>query len=215
MKAAVISDYLVVRLGLRALVERSGCQVVLELPADEGAVGRLRRRQCELALLDAVTTSVQTREAICRSLETSVDPPHLLAVEWQGCRPAQLSRLRQLGLLGCVSLASDPTPLTCALSAAGNGQSAFVVPGRNDGRSHVPDGRVGPELLEQDEEILRALANTPCGYAAVGQGLGYSASTVRHRVEDLKNHFGLSTLYRLGIWARRWGIVDQLRDCTG
>jgi len=71
-------------------------------------------------------------------------------------------------------------------------------------RSHPPPADGGPQLSEEDEDLLRLLA---AGFKdeAIARQLGITSRTVSRRLADVMREFGVSTRFQLGLLLARQG----------
>jgi DNA-binding NarL/FixJ family response regulator len=209
-RVAVLSDYPIIRLGLRAAAENVAAEVVLEATPSIEAVPRLAALRVDIGLLDIGTTPLTTVRALCAALVEAAAAARVIGVECAEPRPATRLPLVEAGLAGYVCLACGPEVLGAALNAVSRGESVtYVRTGRDDRNplELLTSVLAAPRLEEVDTQILRLLA---LGHIdrVIGAQLGMSETTVKRHVALLEQRFHCATRFQLGVWAASVGLVE-------
>lgn len=204
---AVVSDYSVVRAGLRALLGEGLTNVVAESPRSMAGVAGLWDVRLRLVLLDLSLPLTEACFEICRHLPQRPDAPTIIGVHCWGPHPTRIADLVSAGLGSYVSIARDGSALRAAVQALR----------RHEAMISVPDGSVldtllgGPMVTRLDVQIIGLLVRGLTD-KEVGSRLGLSASTVKHRVNAVEKDHGLAGRCQLGAWAIRLGVVVPGED---
>jgi DNA-binding NarL/FixJ family response regulator len=119
----IISNYHLIRGGLRALAERVGAVVSVEIGVGVDAGKELSQSHCDAALLDLTEPKLAAKT--CRYLSSRVDSPPTTGVDCFGCALGELHELMAAGMRGYVSVRQNVAPLEQAIVAAGRGDTVI------------------------------------------------------------------------------------------
>jgi DNA-binding NarL/FixJ family response regulator len=111
---------------------------------------------------------------------------------------------------GYVSLVHDSAALGQAVAAAERSETVIHVETRSGEGGAIPvlvSLGGSTRVSELDGEILRLLAHGSKD-KGIAEGLGFSESYIRHRVQDLERRFAASTRFQLGCWAVWYGLAE-------
>lgn len=200
LRIGIVSDFPVIRLGLRVAVEATGARVTFEGAADPKSVGEAACC-CDVMVVDVGTTPGQTSLVICKGMTEDARRAVPIGVECCGFRSVTLRALVDAGLAGCVSLDDGVGPLGACLTSAVQGESFFQFP-----RS-IRSVASRLDVSERDIEML-SLMSAGLTYKEVADELQCGESTVKHHVERLRARLCFRTQFQLGAWARRCCLVS-------
>jgi DNA-binding NarL/FixJ family response regulator len=221
LKIVIISDYSVIRIGIRAAVAPLSPDDIVESPASPSAVAALLLSETDaaletvVALIDVTMTPLDTSASICQVLRSAPNTKGLIGVDALGSRTHAVIHLVEAGLTGFVSVTGDATPLMNAIAASVRGESVIQVPSGSAlgiDRGPLVDIVRSPKVEQQDIEILR-LMGRGLKDRGVAEMLGFCESTVKHPVLALEQRFTISTRFQLGAWANEHALTVPQLEC--
>jgi len=208
LSLGIISDYPVIRLGLRALVEGHGWQVAFDRAVESSAVSPSTICS-DMIVLDLGTTSSDRALALMHTFESFPRRPLFLGIACMGRPAGSLHGLFDAGLAAYVSLETDPQALIGALHIVAAGGTIVHIPGQGSHRPaprHFMETVIGPHLSDREVAVLQLLGQGMVD-RQVGQELGFSALAIKHLMELLERRECLKTRFQLGAWACKQGFA--------
>jgi len=209
----VAEDHLVVRLGIRGLLNGTDFQVVDEVSSGPEVIEKLEERQASGTLPNIVLLDVRMRggdglSAIGKIKQTYPNLPVVVYSNYDN--PTFVARAVALGASGYV-LKSEPFDhLLKAMRVAMRGELSWSreelrrVTGALSTPRVVSDIEV--PLTQRESEVLGQLANGLTN-KEIAVALGISYETVKEHVQHILHKIGVSDRTQAAVWAVRNGLV--------
>lgn len=202
----LIDDHVVMREGLRALLEGEGYEVVGEADAPTPAIADILRLRPDLVLLDlslgARSGFEVLQELRRRELQTRV------VVLSMSSQPLHVAEAMRLGALGFVLKGAPSSNLLTAIASAvnghrylGEGEADLAIRGLTEMRSSPADS-----LSPRERQILVMVARGASS-SAIGRELHLSPKTVDTYRSRLMAKLNLGDVPAVVRWAIRQGLV--------
>jgi DNA-binding NarL/FixJ family response regulator len=204
----IADDHLVVRLGLKNVLNGSGIEVTAEATSGEQVFERVKENRPDVVLLDVRMPGGDGLHVLGRLKLDYPDLPVVIFSTYDN--PTYVARAVALGASGYV-LKSDPRErLIDAIQTAERGESAWTreelrrVTGALATPRVVSDVEV--PLTQRESEVLRQLANGLTN-KEIALALGISYETVKEHVQHILRKIGVSDRTQAAVWAVRKGLV--------
>jgi DNA-binding NarL/FixJ family response regulator len=195
IRTLLVDDHLIVREGLRALLEMDpvggerAIEVVGEAADGTSALARCEELRPEVIVLDLSLPKVSGME-VAKSLRRQQNPPAIVVLSMH-ISPEHVRQAQEQGVAAYVVKGTGVSDLASAIRRAVRGERTF------------PELRpeAGPTLTEREREVLIQIAQGASN-REVAARLGISVHTVNthrvHLMEKLKAH-DVATLTRLAV----------------
>jgi two-component system, NarL family, nitrate/nitrite response regulator NarL len=214
----LISDVLLVRAGVRHVLEADGIPVVHEAATCEEALAKDERPDIILLDLDSRTETFVCVQDLVSEAESS-----RVIVLSDRHRAADQAMLIEVGAMGTVLKSEPPEMLIKAIRKVHAGEvwldrtNTAQVLSRIARRRRSMDieARKIASLTKREHEII-ALIGEGLKNAAIGERLFISESTVRNHLTSILDKLGVSDRFELAVYAFKHGLVryndaDQVR----
>ncbi len=206
-RVLLADDHVVVRDGLKALLEREGFDVVGEASTGREAVELARELRPDVAVLD-ISMPVLGGVQAARALRESAPSVRLVALTVHSEEQYVLGAL-EAGFTGYVLKSQAGSQLVSAIQEVANGSvylSASISPtvlAGYLGRVHLP----GDPLSPREREVLQLLAE---GKATkeIAAALGISARTAESHRKRIKSKLRIRDTAGLVRYAIRRGLIE-------
>lgn len=203
MKAIIVDDHAIVRMGLRAVMENAGVTVEADFARAEDAISWLRAHAIDLVIMDLRFKQDGAMDGISavRTIKQMGGPP-VLVVTTYGSEPEILGALAA-GAAGYVLKDADTKEIKRAVFAAANGEQ-FLGSGVAAQISHD----VKPELTGREMEVLRLVAQGETN-AGVANALFVSEATVKTHLNRVFDKLGVNSRTAAVAKARSVGLLEE------
>jgi len=207
----IAEDHLMVRAGLRALLERASYDVIGEASNGLEAVNMVSRLKPDILLMDIMMprlNGIQAAERI-RDLKLSV---HIILLSMHADEGLVRQAL-QSGVKGYVLKTSASDELLLAVQAASRGEiylsssiSSILIDNASQWKTGVPDKPLDT-LSPREKEILQLIAEAHTS-AEIGEMLFISEKTVEKYRSSMMKKINIHNLAGLVRFAIKSGLVD-------
>lgn len=209
----VAEDHLVVRIGIRSLLNDSDIEVIDEAMSGPELMHKLAERQATDSLPNVVLMDVRMPEGdglqILGRLKLAY--PNLPVVLFSTYdNPTYIARAVALGASGYVLKSEPKESLLAAIRTAVRGELNWSrdelrrVTGALSTPRIVSDVEV--PLTQRESEVLEQLANGLTN-KEIALALGISYETVKEHVQHILHKIGVSDRTQAAVWAVRKGLV--------
>lgn len=207
----LIDDHVLVREGLRALLEAAGHAVVGETGEPTRALADLAALAPEVVLLD-LNLGTRSGFEVLAQLQAR-DLPTRAIVLTMSAQPRDVAEAMRLGAWGYVLKGSPGEELLEAVRRVCQGQRHL---GENESALAmralaVPAHKAGGSLSPRERQVIVMVARGASS-AAIGEQLHLSPKTVDTYRSRLMTKLGLSDIPALVRWAVREGLID-INEC--
>lgn len=202
----LVDDHVLVREGLRTMLEAAGHQVVGEAASPTPALADLVRLEPDLALVDL---NLGQRSGL--ELLPDIQRRHLatkVIVLSMSARPQHVSEAIRMGALGYVLKDASASTLLEAIDAVLQGRR-YLGPHEAElaARGLADEGRSGHMLSARERQVLVLVARGASS-SEIGEQLHLSPKTVDTYRSRLMAKLGLEDVPALVRWAIREGLVS-------
>lgn len=200
IRALIAEDHTIVREGLRALLTRSGIEVVGEAADGEAAVREALRLRPDVVVMDLSMPVLDGVEAT-RSIAAQGGPPVLVLSMHGG--PEHVDPAVRAGARGYLVKGSGLGELVTAIESVARGE-LFIRGGAAAPRPPKPGD---PPLTPREREVLSLVARG-LSSAEVASALTVSVKTVETHRANLLQKLAVPNVAALVSKALRLGLVD-------
>jgi two-component system, NarL family, nitrate/nitrite response regulator NarL len=211
IRLLLISDFLVVRAGLRHLLEANEITVVGEVSTCEDALPVAKDQRPEVILVD-LDSSAETFACV-QEFGSGAVRSRVIALSDRS-HSAEYALLVELGAMGMVLKSEPPEVLVKAIRKVHAGEvwldraNTALVLGRISQRQRGIDleAQKIAALTKREHEII-ALVGDGLRNAAIGERLFISESTVRNHLTSILDKLGVADRFELAVYAFKHGLV--------
>ena len=214
VRVLVVDDHHLFRVGIRALLEEEGFEVV-DAVSGEAALRRLDGFAPDVVVMDLNMPGMSGIEAT-RRIVTARPGTAVLMLSIAGEGDDLLEALRA-GATGYLLKDARLEEIVAGIRAAADGHSAIALPlartlvkeVRGSGERRSPERPALPVALsDREREILRLLASG-CDNATIGRRLFLSPSTVKGHVSRVLDKLGVDNRVQAAAYAIRHRLSDD------
>ena len=205
MKILLVDDHVIVRSGLRNLLE-AGCHAqIIEASDGREALQQVRAEKPDLVLLDLNLPGMGGLELLRRILIE--DKSTRILVLSMHAEPLYVTRAMELGARGYLSKHASADELLAAVRRISDGgrhiENAIA---QELALQQVSSGRGLQDLTERDIEIMRLLAEGQ-SLAEIADALGVGYKTVANACSGIKSKLGVARTSDLVRMAMTLGVA--------
>ena len=208
IKIVIADDHEIVRIGLKALFERTNISVVGEAADGNAAYKVAKKHKPDLVLLDVRMPEVDGLSCLAR-LKLDLPKTHVLMFS-SFDNPTYLARALALGASGYLLKSVSPDKIVSAIRSVANGDAIWAkeelrrVSGALGAPSVTSDGDV--QLTKREGEVLKQLAFGLTN-KEIAQALGISYETVKEHVQHILQKLAVTDRTQAAVWAVRKNLV--------
>lgn len=212
VRVVIADDHAVVREGLRAVLTRTGFEVVGEAATGREAVEAAVRLRPDVVLMDIRMPDGDGLQALERIKRLCPSVRVLILTTY--ANPGYMARAITLGAAGYLTKDADPDQIVRAVRAVVAGDSpldyellrqALQVVSAQVATCPSPDDDLVEPLTEQEKAILRLIA-AGLNNEEIAQTLRISVNTVKTHVRHIFQKLGVSDRTQAAVWAVRHGL---------
>jgi len=205
MRILLVDDHVIVRSGLRNLLNAAGETEITEAANGREALLRLRQERPDLVLLDLNLPGLGGLELLRRMLQE--DRSARIVVLSMHAEPLYVWRAMEIGACGYLSKNASADELLRAVRRAAEGGRYIEneIAQELALRSLAPEGGL-QDLTERDLEIMRLLAEG-MSLAEIADALGLGYKTVANACSQIKAKLGVARTSDLVRLATTLGVV--------
>ncbi|MEV6180322.1 response regulator transcription factor [Streptomyces sp. NPDC052015] len=191
VRLLVCDDHVVVRAGLRALLDSApGIEVVGEAGTGEEALALTARVTPDVVLMDLqLGDGIDGVETTRRLTTAPGTAPHVLVLTTYDT-DADITRAIEAGATGYLLKAERPEELFAAIHAAAQGRTALSAPVASRVMANLRSPR--PSLTDRERDILAQLARG-LGNREIARALFISEATVKTHLRRIYDKLGVDT----------------------
>jgi DNA-binding NarL/FixJ family response regulator len=191
VRLLVCDDHVVVRAGLRALLDSApGIEVVGEAGTGEEALALTARLTPDVVLMDLqLGDGIDGVETTRRLTTAPGTAPHVLVLTTYDT-DADITRAIEAGATGYLLKAERPEELFAAIHAAAQGRTALSAPVASRVMAKLRSPR--PSLTDRERDILAQLARG-LGNREIARALFISEATVKTHLRRIYDKLGVDT----------------------
>ncbi|MFE9623718.1 response regulator [Streptomyces sp. NPDC006527] len=191
VRLLVCDDHVVVRAGLRALLDSApGIEVVGEAGTGEEALALTARLTPDVVLMDLqLGDGIDGVETTRRLTTAPGTAPHVLVLTTYDT-DADITRAIEAGATGYLLKAERPEELFAAIHAAAQGRTALSAPVASRVMANLRSPR--PSLTDRERDILAQLARG-LGNREIARALFISEATVKTHLRRIYDKLGVDT----------------------
>jgi DNA-binding NarL/FixJ family response regulator len=208
IKVLIADDHEIVRIGLKAIFERSGIEVVAEANGGADAYAQVLRHRPDLVILDVRMPNGDGLSCLTR---LKLDEPELPVLMFSSFdNPTYIARAVALGAAGYVFKNARTDEILKAVRAAAKGEMIWTqelmrrVSGALVEPQPQPDAAL--RLTQRENEVLNQLAlGLTNKEIALALGIGYE--TVKEHVQNVLRKLGAADRTQAAVWAVRNNLI--------
>ena len=212
VRVVLVDDHLMVRDGLKEVLESSGeFEVVGEAGDGATAIQVSVETRPDVVVMD-LRLPVMNGVDACREIVRLLPETRVLALTAFTGRDTALDALTA-GAVGYLEKVYGSDELVSSVRAVAKGEyrvSSDILHWVLDRIRSAPDGMAsgGLSLLTARERSVLDLYAAGRSYSEIGQATGRRAVTVRNVIYGIRDKLGLDTTHALTIWALEHGLPD-------
>ena len=212
VRVVLVDDHLMVRDGLKEVLESSGeFEVVGEAGDGATAIQVSVETRPDVVVMD-LRLPVMNGVDACREIVRLLPETRVLALTAFTGRDTALDALTA-GAVGYLEKVYGSDELVSSVRAVAKGEyrmSSDILHWVLDRIRSTPDGMAsgGLSLLTARERSVLDLYAAGRSYSEIGQATGRRAVTVRNVIYGIRDKLGLDTTHALTIWALEHGLPD-------
>jgi DNA-binding NarL/FixJ family response regulator len=209
----VVDDHMVVRRGIRALLETEpGIEVIGEADNGEAVLRLIRALACDRGLPDVVLMDLMMpkSDGVVTTAEIRRTWPGVQVVAMTSFSEAErISSMLESGAAGYILKDADAAEVTAAIRAAYRGD-VHLAPAvaRKLTQRMFHGGRQATSLTQREREVLTFVARGASNQE-IADALKITERTARSHVSGVLSKLGLTSRTQAAVWAIREGIVSQ------
>ncbi|KAA5545295.1 response regulator transcription factor [Roseiconus nitratireducens] len=204
----VVDDHLVIRMGLRAMLEGTDLNVVEEASNAAEALAAVEKSVPDCVLLDIRMEGGDGLNTLGRLKLDHPDLPIVLYSAYDN--PTYIARAVALGAAGYILKSAPRERLVDALTTAVNGESAWTREELRRVTGALATPRLSQELdvplTHRESEVLRQMAQGLTN-KEIAKMLGISYETVKEHVQHILRKIGVTDRTQAAVWAVRKNLV--------
>ncbi len=204
----VVDDHLVIRMGLKAMLEGTDLKVAEEATNAAEALAAVEKSVPDCVLMDIRMDGGDGLNTLGR---LKLDHPDLPVVLYSAYdNPTYIARAVALGAAGYVLKSAPRERLIDALTTAANGESAWTREELRRVTGALATPRLSQELdvplTHRESEVLRQMAQGLTN-KEIAKMLGISYETVKEHVQHILRKIGVTDRTQAAVWAVRKNLV--------
>ena len=201
IRLLLVDDHLVVRIGLRALLEtQADLEVVAEAAGGDAAIREFEKQQPDVTLMDLRMPDRGGPETIAAIRRKYPDARVLVLTTFDN--DEDIYRALEAGALGYLLKSTDSKPLLAAIRAAHAG--TYRLPAAIAAR--LAERRAMPELSAREREVLELIVRGKSN-KEIGSALGVAENTVKNHVKVILDKLGVQYRTQAATTAIQRGLV--------
>ena len=211
VKVLVLSDYPVVRLGLRSVLKAPDLRIVGEAEANERGLRAVQARRPAVILIGS-SGSVEEVRPLLQAIKEKSPSVSVILIACQGS-PESLSSALALGCSGYLNASARRPEILRAVRAVARGE-CVLEPGllravlrTLSQQDVVGTGAVREPLSVPEREVLRLITEGQTN-RYIAQRFGYSMGTVKDYVQKIIRKLEVSDRTQAAVKAVRLGLVE-------
>ncbi|MEM6469788.1 MAG: response regulator transcription factor [Planctomycetota bacterium] len=207
-KLLIVDDHLVIRMGLKAMLEGTDLEVATEATNAAEAIAAVENSVPDCVLLDIRMEGGDGLNTLGRLKLDYVDLPIVLYSAYDN--PTYIARAVALGAAGFVLKSAPRERLVEALNMACNGESAWTREELRRVTGALATPRLSQDLdvplTHRESEVLRQMAQGLTN-KEIAKMLGISYETVKEHVQHILRKIGVTDRTQAAVWAVRRNLV--------
>ncbi|MCS7471290.1 MULTISPECIES: response regulator transcription factor [Pirellulaceae] len=204
----VVDDHLVIRMGLKAMLEGTDLVVAEEACNAAEALAAVERSVPDCVLMDIRMDGGDGLNTLGRLKLDHPDLPIVLYSAYDN--PTYIARAVALGAAGYVLKSAPRDRLIDALNTAASGESAWTREELRRVTGALATPRLSQELdvplTHRESEVLRQMAQGLTN-KEIAKMLGISYETVKEHVQHILRKIGVTDRTQAAVWAVRKNLV--------
>ena len=207
-KVLVVDDHLVIRLGLKAMLEGTDLSVAEEACNAAETLAAVERSVPDVLLMDIRMEGGDGLNTLGRLKLDYPDLPIVLYSAYDN--PTYIARAVALGAAGYVLKSAPRERLIDALQTAASGESAWTREELRRVTGALATPRLSQDidvpLTHRESEVLRQMAQGLTN-KEIAKMLGISYETVKEHVQHILRKIGVTDRTQAAVWAVRKNLV--------
>jgi two-component system, NarL family, response regulator NreC len=207
IRIVLADDHVLVRQGLKSLLEREGCQVVAEAANGQEAISHVQSLQPELVVMDISMPTLNGLDAARQMTRSSPKTKTILLTEHD--EPQYVSEALDAGVKGYVLKNQVASDLLLAIRQVSRGQ-VYLSPGVSSAVMEAYQSKSKKSrdpLTLRERQVLQLIAEGK-STKDVASLLGISAKTAESHRTRLMQKLDIHETASLVLYAVRHGIVQ-------
>ncbi|MCC9603255.1 response regulator transcription factor [Stieleria sp. JC731] len=204
----VADDHLVIRMGLKAMLEGTDLVVAAEACNAAEAIAEVEKSTPDCVLMDIRMEGGDGLNTLGRLKLDYPDLPIVLYSAYDN--PTYIARAVALGAAGYVLKSAPKERLIDALTTAANGESAWTREELRRVTGALATPRLSQDLdvplTHRESEVLRQMAQGLTN-KEIAKMLGISYETVKEHVQHILRKIGVTDRTQAAVWAVRRNLV--------
>ena len=201
IRLLLVDDHLVVRIGLRGLLEtQADLDVVAEAAGGDAAVREFEKHRPDVTLMDLRMPDRSGPDAITAIRQKFPDARVLVLTTFDNVE--DIYRALEAGAVGYLLKSTDSKPLLATIRAVHAG--TYRLPA--DIAARMAERRAMPELSTREREVL-ALIVKGRSNKEIGGDLGVAENTVKNHVKVILDKLGVQDRTQAATTAIQRGLV--------
>lgn len=207
-KLLVVDDHLVIRMGLKSMLQGTDLEVAEEACNAAEALAAVERSVPDCVLMDIRMEGGDGLNTLGRLKLDHPDLPIVLYSAYDN--PTYIARAVALGAAGYILKSAPRERLIDALNTAANGESAWTREELRRVTGALATPRLSQELdvplTHRESEVLRQMAQGLTN-KEIAKMLGISYETVKEHVQHILRKIGVTDRTQAAVWAVRKNLV--------
>jgi DNA-binding NarL/FixJ family response regulator len=207
IKLLIVDDHLVIREGLKILLQADEIQIAGEAADGQKAFKLIRKLRPDVVLLDVRMPNGDGLECLAR---IKLDFPKINVVMFSSFdNPTYIARSVALGASGYLLKSAGRAAITAAVRKAASGESLWSkeVLRRVSGPLASQSGENAEiPLTNRESEVLKQVA-LGLTNKEIGQALGIGYETVKEHVQHILKKIGVRDRTQAAVWAVRKNLA--------
>lgn len=207
-KLLVVDDHMVIRLGLRSMLEGTDLEVVEETSNAAETLAAVEKSVPDVLLMDIRMEGGDGLNTLGRLKLDHPDLPIVLYSAYDN--PTYIARAVALGAAGYVLKSAPRERLIEALQTAASGESAWTREELRRVTGALATPRLSQDidvpLTHRENEVLRQMAQGLTN-KEIAKMLGISYETVKEHVQHILRKIGVTDRTQAAVWAVRKNLV--------
>jgi len=201
IRLLLVDDHLVVRIGLRGLLEtQADLEVVAEAAGGDAAIREFEKHRPDVTLMDLRMPDRSGPEAIAAIRQKFPDARVLVLTTFDN--DEDIYRALEAGAVGYLLKSTDSKPLLATIRAVHAG--TYRLPA--DIAARMAQRRAMPELSPREREVLELIVRGKSN-KEIGSALGVAENTVKNHVKVILDKLGVQDRTQAATTAIQRGLV--------
>lgn len=204
LRVMLADDHVVLREGLRVLLERAGMAVVAEVGEGQTALALVETLHPDVVILDCQLPDVSGADVAAAIQERRL-PTRVLALSAYS-DPALVQAMLKAGAVGYLLKEVASTAVVEAVEAAARGEVGLYSPSIAQLLAAWARGETPGGLTEREQDVLRLVVEGQSN-KQIGQTLGISEKAVEKHLTGIYGKLGVDSKVSAAVLAVRQGLV--------